>query len=195
MPARQLAVDGVPSAELSDGTVLAADLIICATGFTQGVPFLDREVKARLFDERANFMLYRQLLPADVDDLYFAGYNSSFFSPLNAEIGDIWITAHLAGQVKVPDRAALRTEIEDRLAFLDVATNGHHCRGTKIIPFSMHNVDELLADLGLNISRATRALHWLAPINPSAHRAITPKVLRTASVAGPRPVHSSSYSS
>jgi len=33
---RLLVVDGQPSAELADGTVLPADLIVCATGFVQG---------------------------------------------------------------------------------------------------------------------------------------------------------------
>ena len=40
--------DGRPVAELSDGTTLPADLVVCATGFTQGVPFLDEAVQGRL---------------------------------------------------------------------------------------------------------------------------------------------------
>ena len=42
---RLLADDGAPAAELDDGTRLPADLIVCATGFTQGVPFLPAEVR------------------------------------------------------------------------------------------------------------------------------------------------------
>ena len=58
-----------PAAELDDGTRLPADLIICATRFTQGVPFLPDEVTAQVLDERGNFMLYRQIRPADVAGL------------------------------------------------------------------------------------------------------------------------------
>ena len=101
--ARLLADDGTPAAELDDGTRLPADLIVCATGFTQGVPFLPAKVARRVLDERGNFMLYRQIRPADVPDLYFNGYNSSFFSPLNAEIAAVWIAADLAGAVKLPE--------------------------------------------------------------------------------------------
>ncbi|MDD7937929.1 hypothetical protein PHK61_05795 [Actinomycetospora lutea] len=41
-----------------------------------------------------------------------------------------------------------------QIAFMDAATDGHHARGTKIIPFSLHNVDEVLGDL--DVSRGAR---------------------------------------
>ncbi len=185
------AADASPFAELSDGSTLPADLVVCSTGFTQGVPFLPAEVQRRLLDERGNFLLYRQILPVDVPGLYFNGYNSSFFSPLNAEMAAVWIAADLAGAVPRPDPAAVRQAIAEQLAFMDDATNGHHCRGTKIIPFSMHNVDEVLGDLDLNISPGVRASHWINPINPAAYRRITPTLLRrlapTAAPSRPQP--------
>ncbi|HUQ60596.1 NAD(P)/FAD-dependent oxidoreductase [Lentzea sp.] len=164
-------------AVLSDGTVLSADLVVCATGFTQGVPFLPDSVQERLFDERGNFALYRQIQPVGVPGLYFNGYNSSFFSPLNAEMAALWIAADLAGALSLPDDQARREDVTAQLAFMDEATDTHHCRGTKIIPFSMHNADEVLADLGLQIGRATRATHWLNPVAPSAYRKVTPQLL------------------
>jgi cation diffusion facilitator CzcD-associated flavoprotein CzcO len=180
---------GRPFAELSDGTTLPADLVVCATGFTQGVPFLDDDMQARLLDERGNFMLYRQILPVEVPGLYFNGYNSSFFSPLNAEMAAVWITADLAGAVPRPDATTMRQAVVDQLAFMDDATNKHHCRGTKIIPFSMHNVDEVLGDLDLNIKVRVRASHWLNPIDPAAYRGVTPALLRRLALGldEPRP--------
>jgi cation diffusion facilitator CzcD-associated flavoprotein CzcO len=184
---RLFAHDGSPFAELSDGSALPADLVVCSTGFTQGVPFLPAEVQRRLLDERGNFLLYRQIRPVDVPGLYFNGYNSSFFSPLNAEMAAVWIAADLSGAVPLPDTAAVRQAITEQLAFMDDATNGHHCRGTKIIPFSMHNVDEVLGDLNLNISQGVRASHWINPINPAAYRRITPTLLRRLAAAPARP--------
>jgi cation diffusion facilitator CzcD-associated flavoprotein CzcO len=183
---RLLAVDGKPSAELADGTVLAADLIVCATGFVQGVPFLPDATQQQVFDARGNFLLYRQIQPIGVPGLYFNGYNSSFFSPLNAEMAALWIAADLAGALDLPDDAVRRTEAEMQLAFMDEATDTHHCRGTKIIPFSMHNVDEVLGDLGLQISKATRASHWLNPIAPAAYRKLTPALLARLDTADPK---------
>ena len=164
-------------AELDDGTRLPADMIVCATGFTQGVPFLPAAVTRQILDERGNFLLYRQIRPVDVPGLYFNGYNSSFFSPLNAEMAALWIAADIAGAVAVPEPAAMREQVIEQLAFMDVATDTHHCHGGKIIPFSLHNVDEVLGDLGVNIGARTRAWHWLMPVNPAAYRRITPAVL------------------
>jgi hypothetical protein len=172
------AVDGRPVAELSDGTTVPADLVVCATGFTQGVPFLDDAVRGRVFDTRGNFLLYRQILPLGVRGLYFNGYNSSFFSPLNAEMAAVWIAADLVGAVARPDPEAVRGAVFTQLAFMDEATRGHHCRGGKIIPFSLHNVDEVLEDVGLNIPTRVRASHWLNPVDPTAYRDITPQLVR-----------------
>jgi hypothetical protein len=170
--------DGCPVAELSDGTTVPADLVVCATGFTQGVPFLDEAVQGHLFDTRGNFLLYRQILPLGVPGLYFNGYNSSFFSPLNAEMAAVWIAADLAGATPRPDPEAMRSAVFAQLAFMDQATNSHHCRGGKIIPFSLHNVDEVLDDLGLNIPARVRASHWLNPVDPKAYRDVTPTLVR-----------------
>ena len=167
-----------PAAELSDGSTLPADIVVCATGFTQGVPFLADDVRDRLLDERGNFALYRQIRPVDVPGLYFNGYNSSFFSPLNAEMAAVWIAADLGAAIRLPAPEAMRQAVTEQLAFMDVATDTHHCRGTKIIPFSMHNVDEVLGDLGLNIGAPVRASHWLNPISPAAYRHITPALLQ-----------------
>jgi len=175
---RLFAGDNGPAAELSDGTKLSADLVLCATGFTQAVPFLPEDTQRQVFDERGNFMLYRQILPVGVPGLYFNGYNSSFFSPLNAEMAALWIAADLAGAVALPDTETMRHAVVEQLAFMDEATDTHHCRGTKIIPFSMHNVDEVLGDLDLNIGAPIRASHWLNPVNPAAYRRLTPLLLR-----------------
>ncbi|TDV40995.1 flavin-containing monooxygenase [Actinophytocola oryzae] len=178
-------------AELSDGTRLPADLVVCATGFTQGVPFLPAEVRSRLLDERGNFLLYRQIRPVGVPGLYFNGYNSSFFSPLNAEMAAVWIAADVVGALPLPDDEAMRAAVAEQLAFMDTATDRHHCHNTKIIPFSMHNVDEVLGDLEVNIPARTRAAHWLNPVNPRAYRRITPTVLRrlpTVAASAPAPV-------
>lgn len=174
---RMLVHDGQPSVELADGSVVPADLVVCATGFTQGVPFLPEAVQQHLFDERGNFELYRQIQPVDVADLYFNGYNSSFFSPLNAEIAALWITADVAGALHLASPEERRTAIAAQLAFMDEATDTHHCRGTKIIPFSLKNADEVLSDLDMNISAPVRASHWLNPVNPASYAKLTPKLL------------------
>lgn len=174
---RLFAKDGTPFAELADGTVLPADLVVCATGFVQGIPFLTEDVRAKVLDEQGNFLLYRQILPVGVPGLYFNGYNSSFFSPLNAEMAALWIAADIAGSLELPDADAMRRAVAEQLAFMDEATDRHHCHNGKIIPFSLKNADEVLSDLGLNIPARTRAHHWLVPVDPAAYHRITPTLL------------------
>ncbi len=175
--ARLLVVDGQPSAELADGSVLPADLVVCATGFRQGVPFLDPDLQRTLLDERGNFLLYRQIQPIGVPGLYFNGYNSSFFSPLNAEMASLWIAADIEGALDLPTEAERREAVVAQLAFMDVAVAGHHCHGTKIIPFSLHHLDEVLGDLDLQVGRMVRASHWLNPVAPSAYQKVTPRLV------------------
>ncbi|GAA4900877.1 cation diffusion facilitator CzcD-associated flavoprotein CzcO [Actinomycetospora succinea] len=186
---RLLEKDGAPHLELDDGTVLRADTLVCATGFRQGVPFLPDDVVARLHDERGNFLLYRQILPTDVADVTFAGYNSSFFSPLNAEMAAAWVAAHLAGRVDLPSPAAMRLAVDEQIAFMDGATDGHHAHGTKIIPFSLHNVDEVLGDLDLDISRGARVKQYLNPVDPSAYAGVAPRLKER--LAAPEPAQES----
>lgn len=174
--ARLLEKDGLPHAELDDGSVLRADLMIAATGYTQGVPFLDDLTRARIRDERGNFLLYRQIHPVDVGHLSFAGYNSSFFSPLNAEMAAVWIAAHLDGYLALPDPDMMRARIADQLAFMDDAVSGHHCHNTKIIPFSLHNVDEVLGDLDLDLGRGARLRQWLSPVDPGAYSGVATRL-------------------
>ena len=90
----------------------------------------------------------------------------------------LWIAAAIARATTLPSAETMRQAIIDQLAFMDTATDGHHCERTKIIPFSRHNVDEVLDDLGVNISAVVRATHWLNPINPAAYRRVTPALLR-----------------
>lgn len=181
---RFLEKDGAPHAELADGRVLRADVVIAATGWTQDIPFLPQEVMDRLTDDNGDFLLYRQIHPIDVPDLDFAGFNSSFFSPLSAEVSAIWIGSHLAGHHRTPSREDMLTETRARLTWMRERTGGMHARGTNIIPFSMHNIDEVLSDVGLDVGRLTKAKQWLLPIKPADYRRITPTLARRAT-AGP----------
>ncbi|MEU5948081.1 NAD(P)/FAD-dependent oxidoreductase [Micromonospora sp. NPDC047465] len=183
----ELLVDeGRPAARLADGTVLPADLVICGTGFRQHVPFFDAALHARLEDDEGNFMLHRQILPVDVPHLTFAGYNSSFFSPLSAEMAAVWTAAHLRGGIALPPRERMREQVRTRLAWMAARTNGQHARGTSIIPFSMHNIDEVLDDLGLNLGPLARARQWLLPVDPRAYRRVTPRMIRRTAATAPR---------
>ncbi len=174
--------DGRPVAELDDGSVLPADVIVCATGFVQRVPFLSAAVQERLLDDDGNFLLYRQILPNDVANLYFVGYGSSLFSPLSAEVAALWTVNHLLGG-EIPPVEERREFVRTRLNWMIERTEGKQARGTNIIPFSLRHVDEVLDEIGLNVGPGTRFLQWLLPARPSSYRHAAQELKRRHSVA------------
>ncbi|HBT31701.1 MAG TPA: hypothetical protein DEB15_02135, partial [Pusillimonas sp.] len=169
--------DGKPVATLSDGRTVPADLVVCGTGFKQVVPFLPQSVQDEITDERGNFELYRQIVPLTVKHLHFCGYNSSFYSPLSAEVAALWIATHLMGGLNLPSLEERREHVQRRLKWMEERTEGKHARGTNIIPFSMHNVDEMLNEIGLNVGPFTRFTQWLLPVNARDYRMVTRKLL------------------
>lgn len=161
-----LAEGGRRFALLKTGEKIPADIVICGTGWRQEVPFLDQETQGKIMDAKGNFRLYRCILPTGVRNLAFNGYNSSFFSPLSAEMGALWIVAHMAGALRLPPEAEQLAATDRRLAWMAERTEGKHARGTNIIPFSMHQVDELLEDMGLGIGGFQRFMEWQMPVKP-----------------------------
>jgi cation diffusion facilitator CzcD-associated flavoprotein CzcO len=164
-----------PTALLDDGGVVAADLVVAATGFEQAVPFLDPSVRVQ--NDVGDFELFRRILPHDVPNLTFCGYNSSLISTLNAEVAAVWTAAYLADALALPPLDQRRAEVRAELTAMATRTGGRHARGTCIIPFSIKNIDEMLDDLGTAVSRRQRAAQWLRRARPSDYRATLARVL------------------
>lgn len=180
--------DGRAYAELGSGEQLPVDVVVAATGWTQDIPCLPSDVVDRLTDDNGDFLLYRQIHPVTVADLSFAGYNSSFFSPLSAEVSAIWIGSLLGGNHTLPSREVMLARVTERLAWMRERTRGKHARGTNVIPFSVHNIDEVLSDVGIDVGPLTRAKQWLLPIRPQDYRGITPALAERLRAGGtPRP--------
>lgn len=170
--------DGKAHAELSTGELVPADVVVAATGWTQDLPFLPEDVVDRLTDHNGDYLLHRQIHPIDVPDLSFAGYNSSFFSPLSAEVSAIWIGSLLGGNHTLPSRDEMLLQRRETLDWMRERTRGAHARGTNVIPFSMKNIDEVLSDVGIGVSAATRAKQWLLPIDPGDYQHVTPALAK-----------------
>ncbi|MGC6330265.1 flavin-containing monooxygenase [Rhizorhabdus sp. FW153] len=165
-------------ARLSDGRTIPADVIICGTGWHQRCDFLDREVLSKVTDDRGNFRLYRSMLPLGVPGLAFNGYNSSFFSQLNAEVSALWIANMLVGGLTLPPEQEQRRYIDSRLAWMEQRTNGKHSKGTNIIPFSVHHMDELLAEIDLRLPLLTRIRQWFVSIDAAEYAGLLPRLLK-----------------
>jgi len=66
------------------------------------------------------------------------------------------IPEYLSGGVELPPRKEMNRWIDLRLAWMIERTDGMHSHGTTIIPFSMHQIDELLKDIDLELGRQPR---------------------------------------
>jgi hypothetical protein len=169
--------DGRRFAELSDGQVLPADIVVCGTGWQQTVPFLEPAILSKVTDASGNFRLYRSMLPVGVPNLAFNGYNSSFFSQLNCEIGALWLADLMGGKLSLPTAEDQNRSIDARLAWMEERTEGKHSKGTNIIPFSIHHIDEMLQDIALPLPALTRLKQWLQPIDPGDFVGVTRALL------------------
>lgn len=169
---------GRREAHLSNGQVVPADLIVCATGFRQTVPFFSANIQKRLIDGDGNFELYRAVLPHDVPALSFCGYNNSFFAPLSSEMAALWTASYLAGLHHVPQVQTRRDQVASRIQWMEQRTGGNHAKGTSRVPFSLRNIDDLTSDMGVDINPAAKARQWLLPVQPGAYRSVVQDVLR-----------------
>lgn len=185
----QLLVEGGQRyALLKSGEKLPADIVICGTGWHQEVPFLDPDLQARFMDAHGNFRLFRHILPTGVRNLAFNGYNSSFFSPLSAEMGALWIASLLGGALQLPPEPEQIERTDRRLAWMAERTEGKHARGTNIIPFSMHQIDELLADMNLTIGPMQRFVEWQMPVKPGKYARVATELHRKLGGTAARPI-------
>ncbi|GGK94703.1 flavin-containing monooxygenase [Nocardia jinanensis] len=162
-----------PYAELSDGRLVRADIVVCATGFQQRVPFLTPYVQRQLTDDDGNFRLYRQILPLQVPHLTFAGYNSSLLSAVGAEVGAHWTSALLTRNLSLPPAETMNERIEARLHWMQEYTGGHHAHGASVTPYALRDIDELLADLRVKLPLAARAAQWVRPARPGDYKAVS----------------------
>ncbi len=165
-------------ATLNNDVMLPADVVICGTGWHQRCDFLDPDSLAKVTDARGNFRLYRSMMPVGVPRLAFNGYNSSFFSQLNAEVSALWLADMLKGGFALPTDDVQNAYVDRRLAWMEERTDGKHSKGTNIIPFSVHHMDEMLEEIDLRLPLATRLKHWFVAIDASDYAGLMPRLMK-----------------
>lgn len=102
------------TAEYSDGSTGAADAIICGTGYAAEFPFLPAGLPERVGTALG---LYRLVFPPGVERIAFVGLarvNGPVF-PV-AEMQARWVAAVFSGEACLPGAAAMRAEIDARVA-------------------------------------------------------------------------------
>jgi dimethylaniline monooxygenase (N-oxide forming) len=159
---------------LSNGQHIRADQVIFATGFRQTVPFFDEDISRRIRNPKGWFQLYRNVLPPDVPNLSFVGYNPSLFTPFTSELAAHYSAQHFKGQLNLPDAKAMKLEIALHQKWLLQRAPNNHASGTCVIPFSFHHADELMRDMGLPTQRTRNPIkEFMTPFDPAMYRGLT----------------------
>ncbi len=159
---------------LNSGKKIEVNQVVFATGFRQTVSFFGEELTRRIRNQKGWFQLYRNVLPADVPHLAFVGYNPSLFTPFTSELAAHYSAQYFKGQLKLPNRQAMKTEIALHHDWLMQRAPHSNASGTCIIPFSFHHADELMRDMGLNTRRTRNPIkEFMTPFNPAIYQGLT----------------------
>jgi hypothetical protein len=138
--------------EFADGTRTRFDAIIHATGYGIDFPFLAPE----LWPVSGNVArLYRRMLPPGSPGLYFAGLVQPIGPTIPlVEVQARWLAAVLAGEVRLPDRAAMEQEVR---AHLDALARQyvHSARYTLEVDFRSY-VRQLRGDMARGVAPSSR---------------------------------------
>jgi hypothetical protein len=107
---------------------------------------------------------------------------------LNGSVGDgKEARSGVDSRLWLPQRTEAPPLSDKRLAWMEERTDGRHSKGTNIIPFSVHNIDELLGDMGLPLGSSTRFKQWLGPVDPADDQAVTHQLLQRHAAVAPSP--------
>jgi len=100
-----------------DGSEKPVDVIIYATGYKTSFPFLDRS----LFNiEDGKVALYRRMVPPDLPGLFMVGLVQPIGPTIPlVEIQGQWLAQVLAGDISLPEKAAMELEIQQHQQHID----------------------------------------------------------------------------
>jgi dimethylaniline monooxygenase (N-oxide forming) len=156
-------------AVLKNGDRVEVDLIVAGTGFHQTIPFFEPSLLSRITEKNGDFRLYKNVLPLDVPNLAFVGYNSSLMCQLSCEVGAMMVSEYLRGGLKLPSTDGLNQYIDQHLEWNRSRTDGNYFRGTYVVPFSIHQIDEVLDELDLSLNPMQKFKQWMFSIDPSVY--------------------------
>jgi dimethylaniline monooxygenase (N-oxide forming) len=149
---------------------LSSNLVVLATGWKLGVPFLPDEFQRKLIEPDGQYRLYRIIANPDLPEMGFVGFNSSFCSVLTSEMAANWLVRYADGQLaKQPTRATMNENIETMLKWKrgDRPAAGVY-GGLCVAPYHFKHFDELLDDMGATVRKRNPLAENLTPPDADA---------------------------
>ena len=156
---------------MTGGQRVAADVAILAIGFKLGVPFLPQADRDKLVEPDGQYRLYRLIANPDLPDLGFVGFNSSFCTVLCADLAANWLVRYADGQLaQQPTAAQMHENIDMMLHFKRVERPAAGVYGGLCVaPYHFKHFDELLADMGANVTRRGALAENFTPPDADAY--------------------------
>ncbi|WP_276484300.1 flavin-containing monooxygenase [Paraflavitalea pollutisoli] len=153
---------------LANGQTIHTDVLVCGTGFTQELPFLDEKYRHLIVGDDKRYHLFRNIVHPLVPQLGFVGFNSSLFTTLTSEVAASWLLRYMEQSLHLPDAAAMQED----MAFMDAWRTqsrpiAAEFGGTCIAPFNYMHLDQLMTDMGLPVKTGRGLKAYLKPINPA----------------------------
>lgn len=147
---------------LGSGTEICADTIVLATGQRRMFPFLEPAVQMK--DQNDSLRLYKGIVPPDTKNLGLIGFRHLFQFLLGTELCSHWLSSYFLQTLPhAPGREEMLKEVESRLAWQEKVLPASG--GYEFGPYTLHSVDELLADMGLSTRRSNGFFSNLLPVN------------------------------
>jgi dimethylaniline monooxygenase (N-oxide forming) len=161
---------------LKDGTELAVDCVVLATGWKSDFDYLSDDTRATLGTDDDGFYLYRHMLHPDLPNLAFVGRATAVSNILTHSLQARWLAELIAGRVVLPARTDMLREIEEIKAWKRSWMPYSPARSTRVFMHAQHYHDELMKDLGIDPLRKRGLFAPLkelfAPYEPADYRAI-----------------------
>ena len=136
---------------LENGRTIDCDLAVLSLGSgSPTFPFLPEKYRSLLESEPDGVQLYRHLLHPDIPRLAFAGFNHGFMHVPAVEVGMLWLSAVLTGDLTLPHADEMHQSMARVQQWKRDHVNFEPSRSCAVNTRFQQYLDVLLQDLGLN---------------------------------------------
>ena len=137
--------------QLKNGDRIACDLAVLSLGSSSPrFPFMPEKYRQILEKENDGVQLYRHLLHPRIPNMAFAGFNHGFMHVPAAEVGMLWLSAYLEGDLELPSAEEMEKSIGRVLQWKREHIHFEPSRSCAVNTRFQQYIDIMLQDLGLS---------------------------------------------
>jgi cation diffusion facilitator CzcD-associated flavoprotein CzcO len=147
---------------LASGQKVAADVVICATGWRQDYSFLPSSLLDRIYDEDG-MHLYRHMVHPEFPGLAFVGGVQGINSATLYAIQATWVARYLTGEFSLPSAEVQLDEIKSLKQWTESFVTKRANRSQILNLHQLPYIDDLMTDMGMNKRRKNLLLDQFVP--------------------------------